>query len=180
MQWIKFLLHTRRKEHKLQHMTFHCIYTEKLQLIETSDKGQVSFTTAESDQSPWQQNILGMRQFLVGSRDTHKWVSLKFDSTGLLLTHVSTQSSVSYLPSLKPWAQVSGSLGVCFKPQHLLQFPQSLTFSALTTPISVFIAKLMNSCTCHAAGGNSDGAWHDRTDCTLTWDSLRRALEKWI
>lgn len=171
MQWIKFLLHTRRKEHKLQHMTFHCIYTEKLQLIETSDKGQVSFTTAESDQSPWQQNILGM---------THKWVSLKFDSTGLLLTHVSTQSSVSYLPSLKPWAQVSGSLGMCFKPQHLLQFPQSLTFSALTTPISVFIAKLMNSCTCHAAGGNSDGGWHDRTDCTLTWDSLRRSLEKWI
>lgn len=70
MQWSEFLLHTRRKEHKLQHMTFHCIYIEKLHLLETSDKGQVSFTTAENDQSPWQQ-ILGMRQSLIGTQDTH-------------------------------------------------------------------------------------------------------------
>lgn len=182
MQCIKFLLHTRRKEHKLQHMTFHCIYIEKLHLIETSDKGQVSSTTAESDQSPWQHNILGMRQSLVGSQDTHSGSLYSIPLNSIAPGYSSpmqAQFSVSYFPSLKPWAQVSGSLKV-FSTSTFIKFPQSLTFSALTTPISVFIVKWMNSCICHAAGGRSDGAWHDRIAYTLIWVSLRRALEKWI
>lgn len=75
---------------------------------------------------------------------------LKFDSTRLFLTCVSTQSSVSYFPALKPWAEVSGNQRVFLSLKIYCSLPV-FEFSALSTSISVFIAKLKDSSICHAA-----------------------------
>lgn len=106
----------------------------------------------------------------------------KFDSTRLFLACVSAQSSVSYFPSVKPWAQVSGSQRVFLSLKICCSLPVLRIFSTVNPDLS-FYSKIKGQlhlpcCQSSTAadGGRRDRVWRDRVACPLGLASLSRAL----
>lgn len=117
-----------------------------------------------------------------------RWVfvfcPLKFDSTRLFLACVSTQSSMSYFPALKPWAQVSGSQKVFLSLKIYCSLPVLWIFSTINLDLS-FYSKIKGQlhlpcCQSSAAadGGRRDRVRHDRVVSPLAgpaWAELYRS-----
>lgn len=111
-------------------------------------------TSAEGDQASWQQNMTGMRWCLRGSQDTH---SGSLYSAPLNLIAPGCSSPVwAHSPAWVTFLHWSHELKFqgakrCFLASKFIAVFRSFEFSALSTLISVFIAKLKDSSICHAA-----------------------------